>query len=196
MDSRVPKAGLPLWPLQVVPSTTNPGTEQAERKVEDHRPKLSSRGTPSERPAETPAGWDAVPGEGDDTGPPPGPGHLLEVDVGADQHVAEQEDPALLGLDQLPAVTIHSLRQRLTQEQLALPGGQQLVGERGSRSASWSRGRRGHHPARHGAPATQREPETGTGWRQSLLHLWTGSQGTGTELCAQGGPGSLAAQLA
>ena len=45
---------------------------------------------------------------------------LLEVDVGADQHVVEQEDSALLGLDQLPAVTVHGLRQRLTQEQLTL----------------------------------------------------------------------------
>lgn len=51
---------------------------------------------------------------------------LLEVDVGADQHVVEQEDPALLGLDQLPTVTIHSLRQRLAEKQLPLARGQQL----------------------------------------------------------------------
>lgn len=55
--------------------------------------------------------------------------HLLEVDVGTDQHVIEQEDSALLGLDQLPAVTIHGLRQRLAEEQLPLARGQQL-GER------------------------------------------------------------------
>lgn len=52
--------------------------------------------------------------------------HLLEVDVGADQHVIEQEDPALLGLDQLPTVAIYSLCQRLTEEQLPLARGQQL----------------------------------------------------------------------
>lgn len=46
--------------------------------------------------------------------------HLLEVDVGTDQHVIEQEDATLLGLDQLPTVTIHGLRQRLTEEQLPL----------------------------------------------------------------------------
>ena len=55
-----------------------------------------------------------------------GQARLLEVDVGTDQHVVEQEDPALLGLDQLPAVTIHGLRQRLTQEQLPLARGQKL----------------------------------------------------------------------
>lgn len=49
-----------------------------------------------------------------------GPAHSLEVDVGADQHIVQQEDPALLGLDQLPAVTIHSLGQGLTEEQLPL----------------------------------------------------------------------------
>lgn len=52
--------------------------------------------------------------------------HLLEIDIGADQHVAEQEDPALLGLDQLPAVTVHGLCQCLTQEQLPLTRGQEL----------------------------------------------------------------------
>lgn len=79
----------------------------------------------------TPAGtdWDAtggVPGVGGD-----GQARLLEVDVGTDQHVAEQEDPALLGLDQLPAVTVHGLRQRLTQEQLPLARGQKLGEETG-----------------------------------------------------------------
>lgn len=59
--------------------------------------------------------------------------HLLEVDVGTDQHVIEQEDSALLGLDQLPAVTIHGLRQRLAEEQLPLARGQQLEGERQSK---------------------------------------------------------------
>lgn len=48
------------------------------------------------------------------------PAHLLEVDVGTDQHVIEQKNPALLGLDQLPAVTIHGLRQRLAEKQLPL----------------------------------------------------------------------------
>lgn len=60
--------------------------------------------------------------------------HLLEIDVGADQHVVEQEDPALLGLDQLPAVTVHGLGQRLTQEQLPLTRGQQLRGGDGAES--------------------------------------------------------------
>ena len=69
-----------------------------------------------------------------------GQARLLEVDVGTDQHVAEQEDPALLGLDQLPAVTVHGLRQRLTQEQLPLARGQKLGEETG-------RGQRQH---RHG----------------------------------------------
>lgn len=63
--------------------------------------------------------------------------HLLEVDVGADQHVIEQEDPALLGLDQLPAVAVHGLRQRLTEKQLPLARGQQL-GEGDTRSAPTS----------------------------------------------------------
>lgn len=31
--------------------------------------------------------------------PPPTQAHLLEVDVGADKHVIEQEDPTLLGLN-------------------------------------------------------------------------------------------------
>lgn len=54
---------------------------------------------------------------------------LLEVDVGTDQHVIEQEDPALLGLDQLPTVSVHRLRQSLTQKQLPLARGQQLEKE-------------------------------------------------------------------
>lgn len=48
---------------------------------------------------------------------------LLEVDVGTDQHVIEKEDPALLGLDQLPSVSVHRLRQSLTQKQLPLARG-------------------------------------------------------------------------
>lgn len=56
----------------------------------------------------------------------PGARLLLEVDVGTDQHVIEQEDPAFLGLDQLPTVSVHCLRQSLTEKQLPLARGQQL----------------------------------------------------------------------
>lgn len=52
--------------------------------------------------------------------------HALEVDVGADQHVVEQENLPLLGLDELPAVPIHRLRQRLTEQELPLPRAQEL----------------------------------------------------------------------
>lgn len=91
------------------------GQEEWERKPECQRPKLSSRGTLAQR-GQRGTGQDrsVSPRRGD------GPGCLLEVDVGADQHVIEQENPAFLGLDQLPAVTVHGLRQRLTKKQLPL----------------------------------------------------------------------------
>ena len=64
--------------------------------------------------------------------------HLLEVDVGTDQHVIEQEDPALLGLDQLPTVAVDGLCQRLTEEQLPLARGQQLEEKDRARSTPTS----------------------------------------------------------
>lgn len=96
--------------------------EGRERKSESRRPKQSSCETLSQR---------GRPRDRDRTGVGPQEGataqtRLLEVDVGADQHVIEQEDPSLLGLDQLPAVTVHGLRQSLTQEQLPLARGQEL----------------------------------------------------------------------
>ena len=87
-----------------------------KRKSDSRRPQPGSHRTRL-------GDWDAtggLPGVGD------GQARLLEVDVGTDQHVVEQEDPALLGLDQLPSVTIHGLCQRLTQEQLPLARGQKL----------------------------------------------------------------------
>lgn len=52
--------------------------------------------------------------------------HVLEVDVGADQHVVEEENLPLLGLDELPPVSVHRLRQRLAEQELPLPRAQQL----------------------------------------------------------------------
>lgn len=52
--------------------------------------------------------------------------HALEVDVGTDQEVAEQEHLPLLGLEQLPAVAVHGLGQRLTQQQLPWARAQHL----------------------------------------------------------------------
>lgn len=47
--------------------------------------------------------------------------HILEVDVGAHQHVVEQENLPLLRLDELPPVAVHRLCQRLTEQELPLP---------------------------------------------------------------------------
>lgn len=52
--------------------------------------------------------------------------HVLEVDVGADQHVVEEENLSFLRLDELPPVAVHRLCQRLAEEELPLPRAQQL----------------------------------------------------------------------
>lgn len=87
---------------------------------------------------------------------PEGPGsggaqHVLEVDVGADQEVAEQEHLPLLGLEQLPAVPVHRLGQRLAQQQLPLPRAQQLQDNPQVVTPGWRR-----HP---GAANLTTEPE-------------------------------------
>jgi len=47
--------------------------------------------------------------------------HVLEVDVGADQQVVEEENLPFLRLDELPPVTVHGLRQRLAEQELPVP---------------------------------------------------------------------------
>lgn len=42
---------------------------------------------------------------------------LLDIEVGTDEFVAEEEDLALLGLDDLPPLSIYCLHQRLAQDQ-------------------------------------------------------------------------------
>lgn len=75
-----------------------PAAEQAERDGEEYwKSKPSSCGVPLQWAAETGVGRDGASRKG--CLPPPTQAHLLEVDVGTDKHVIEQEDPTLLGLN-------------------------------------------------------------------------------------------------
>lgn len=44
-------------------------------------------------------------------------GDLLDIYVGADEHVVEEEDLPLLGLQDLSPVAVHRLNERLTKDQ-------------------------------------------------------------------------------
>lgn len=56
----------------------------------------------------------------------PCPGHVLDVDVGTDEHVTEEKDFSLLRLEDLSSFAVHRLNQRLAKDQRALLGVQQL----------------------------------------------------------------------
>lgn len=46
--------------------------------------------------------------------------HSLDIDVGTDKRIAEEEHLALFGLEDLTTLPIDGLEQRLAQDQLAL----------------------------------------------------------------------------
>lgn len=46
----------------------------------------------------------------------PACGRLLDVDVGADERVVQEEDLALLGFEDLPLFPVHGLNERLTED--------------------------------------------------------------------------------
>jgi len=56
----------------------------------------------------------------------PCPGHILDIDVGTDEHVTEEKDFPLLRFKDLSSFTIHRLNQRLAKDQRALLRVQQL----------------------------------------------------------------------
>lgn len=61
----------------------------------------------------------------------PCPGHILDIDVGTDEHVTEEKDFPLLRLKDLSSFTIHRLNQRLAKDQRALLRVQQLKKRQG-----------------------------------------------------------------
>lgn len=62
---------------------------------------------------------------------------LLDIYVGADQHVIKEEDLPLFGLEHLPPLAVHRLNERLAQHQRALLRVQLLKGARDSGGRSW-----------------------------------------------------------
>ncbi len=61
----------------------------------------------------------------------PCPGHVLDIDVGTDEHVTEEKDFSLLRLEDLSSFAVHHLNQCLTKDQRALLGVQQLKERQG-----------------------------------------------------------------
>lgn len=56
----------------------------------------------------------------------PCPGHILDIDVGTDEHVTEEKDLPLLRLEDLSSFAVHRLNQRLAKDQRALLRAEQL----------------------------------------------------------------------
>lgn len=61
----------------------------------------------------------------------PCPGHVLDIDVGTDEHVTEEKDFSLLRLEDLSSFAIHHLNQCLAKDQRALLRVQQLKERQG-----------------------------------------------------------------